>query len=109
MAHKITDACVSCGTCAENCPVEAITQGDTQYEINPDTCVDCGACAATRRGVASGAEKPKHSHKRGSRPGSPGRLLLCILLSKAGYYASRSSRRQSMAASWPRVAVWSAP
>ena len=22
MAHKITDACVSCGTCAENCPVE---------------------------------------------------------------------------------------
>ena len=37
MAHKITDACVSCGTCAENCPVEAITQGDTQYEINPDT------------------------------------------------------------------------
>ena len=46
MAHKITDACVSCGTCAENCPVEAITQGDTQYKINPDTCADCGACAA---------------------------------------------------------------
>ena len=46
MAHKITDACVSCGTCAENCPVEAITPGATQYEIIPDTCVDCGACAA---------------------------------------------------------------
>ena len=27
MAHKITDACVSCGSCAENCPVEAISQG----------------------------------------------------------------------------------
>ena len=47
MAHKITDACVSCGTCVENCPVEAISQGDTQYVIDPDVCVDCGACAAT--------------------------------------------------------------
>ncbi len=46
MAHRITDACVSCGTCAENCPVDAIAQGDTQYEINADACVDCGACAA---------------------------------------------------------------
>lgn len=46
MAHKITDACVSCGTCAENCPVDAISQGDTQYVIDPDVCVDCGACAA---------------------------------------------------------------
>ena len=43
---KITDACVSCGTCAENCPVEAITEGATQFEINADLCVDCGACLA---------------------------------------------------------------
>ena len=46
MAHKITDACVSCGTCVEHCPVEAISQGDTQYVIDADVCVDCGACAA---------------------------------------------------------------
>ena len=46
MAHRITDACVNCGTCAESCPVEAISQGATQYEINADACVDCGACAA---------------------------------------------------------------
>ena len=46
MAHKITDACVSCGSCAENCPVEAISQGETQYVIDADACVDCGACAA---------------------------------------------------------------
>ena len=46
MAHKITDACVSCGACAAQCPVEAITEGDTQYVINEDLCVDCGSCAA---------------------------------------------------------------
>lgn len=46
MAHRITDSCVSCGTCEGECPVGAISQGDTQYEINADTCIDCGACAA---------------------------------------------------------------
>ena len=45
MAYKITDACVKCGACAEQCPVEAISEGETQYEINPDICVSCGACA----------------------------------------------------------------
>jgi len=45
MAYRITDACISCGACAEQCPAEAISQGDTQYEINPDVCLSCGACA----------------------------------------------------------------
>ena len=45
MAYKITDACVSCGTCAGECPVGAISQGDSQYEIDANACVDCGACA----------------------------------------------------------------
>ena len=44
MAHKITDACVSCGTCAENCPVEAISEGDETYVIDADVCVSCGTC-----------------------------------------------------------------
>lgn len=45
MAYRITDSCISCGSCAEQCPVEAISQGDNQYVIDPDTCVSCGSCA----------------------------------------------------------------
>ncbi|HBM79422.1 MAG: 4Fe-4S binding protein [Clostridiales bacterium] len=45
MAYKITDACVSCGTCESECPVNAISQGDTKYVIDPDKCISCGNCA----------------------------------------------------------------
>ena len=44
MAYKITDACLSCGACIDECPVEAISQGDSQYVIDADKCIDCGAC-----------------------------------------------------------------
>ena len=46
MAYVITDECVSCGSCASECPVEAISEGDSHYEINPDVCVECGTCAS---------------------------------------------------------------
>lgn len=44
MAFKITDECVSCGSCAAQCPVEAISQGAEHYEINQDLCATCGSC-----------------------------------------------------------------
>jgi len=45
MAYKITDACISCGACAPECPVEAISEGEDTYVIDADKCIDCGACA----------------------------------------------------------------
>ncbi len=47
MAYKITDDCISCGACAADCPVEAISEGDGIYVIDADTCIDCGACAGS--------------------------------------------------------------
>jgi NAD-dependent dihydropyrimidine dehydrogenase PreA subunit len=46
MPRKITDACLACGSCAANCPVEAIKEGDI-YVIDADACIDCGACEAS--------------------------------------------------------------
>ena len=45
MAYKITDECISCGACAGECPVSAISEGDSAYTIDADTCIECGACA----------------------------------------------------------------
>ena len=41
MAFVINDTCISCGACAAECPVNAISQGDTQFVIDADTCIDC--------------------------------------------------------------------
>lgn len=44
MAYKITDTCISCGACADQCPAGAISEG-SPFEIDADVCIDCGACA----------------------------------------------------------------
>ena len=44
MAHKITEECVACGTCLDECPVDAIQEGEEQYSIDKGKCDDCGKC-----------------------------------------------------------------
>ena len=44
MPHVNLDKCVGCGTCAENCPVQAITIVDGKAKINQDKCIDCNIC-----------------------------------------------------------------
>ena len=45
MAYKITDACIACGACEAECPVNAISAGDDKYVIDAEACIACGACA----------------------------------------------------------------
>ncbi|MDO5695172.1 MAG: 4Fe-4S binding protein [Eubacteriales bacterium] len=44
MAYRISEECIACGSCIDECPVEAIREGDI-YEIVADECIDCGNCA----------------------------------------------------------------
>ena len=45
MAYVISDDCIACGTCIDECPVGAISEGE-KYSINPDACTECGTCAS---------------------------------------------------------------
>lgn len=41
MPMTITEECISCGACEPDCPVEAISEDDTIYVIDPAVCVEC--------------------------------------------------------------------
>lgn len=46
---EITNNCISCGMCTEQCPSEAIEfeknkNGYAQARINTDLCMECGSC-----------------------------------------------------------------
>ncbi|MFA5589017.1 MAG: 4Fe-4S binding protein [Mariniphaga sp.] len=43
MAYKISEDCIACGSCIDECPVDAISEGDI-YFIDPEICSDCGSC-----------------------------------------------------------------
>lgn len=65
MAYTITDECIGCGSCEDECPVNAISEGEDKYVIDPEACTDCGACAdicpveAIEPGIEPGEEKGK--------------------------------------------------
>lgn len=42
--YQIDEDCISCGTCIDECPSDAISEGEPYY-IDPEICVCCGACA----------------------------------------------------------------
>ncbi|MBS3781342.1 MAG: NADH-quinone oxidoreductase subunit NuoF [Candidatus Thermoplasmatota archaeon] len=44
ITYTITNSCVSCGTCVEECPSDAISEGEEKYVIDQEICIQCGAC-----------------------------------------------------------------
>ena len=61
MAYVINDSCVSCGTCEGQCPVGAISAGDSQYVID-DTCISVVLAQAFALQVQSLRNNPgKHT------------------------------------------------
>ncbi len=45
MAFRISDECLACGVCMDECPAEAICEGDNIFVIDAGECTDCGACS----------------------------------------------------------------
>ena len=41
MALMINEECIACGACMEECPNEAISEGDPMYVIDPNLCTEC--------------------------------------------------------------------
>ncbi len=41
MSLLVNDECIACDACREECPSEAIEEGDPIYNIDPDRCTEC--------------------------------------------------------------------
>lgn len=66
MPHKITEECTSCGSCALECPNQAISEGPDIYRVDPARCTDCvGSYEKPRCEEACpvGAPVPDDKHK----------------------------------------------
>ncbi|ATZ61121.2 MAG: 4Fe-4S binding protein [Methanosarcinales archaeon Met12] len=38
------DACIGCGACVDECPVDAISLNDDVASVDEGLCTDCGMC-----------------------------------------------------------------
>lgn len=45
VSYVISDDCVGCHHCFNECPQSAIHWGDDKYMIDQDKCIQCGTCA----------------------------------------------------------------
>ena len=77
MAYVINDTCVSCGSCAGECPVNAIAQGDGKYEIDADACISCGTCAGVCPTGAISEAALKYESYSSYRAKSPCGIYYC--------------------------------
>lgn len=41
MALMITEDCINCNACVDECPNDAISEGDSVYVINSELCTEC--------------------------------------------------------------------
>jgi ferredoxin len=44
MSYKITEECLNCGVCVDECSSGAIVEGEDKYTISCDNCTECGSC-----------------------------------------------------------------
>ena len=44
MAYYINDECIACGACLDECPNDAIIEGEEKYSIDPEKCQDAADC-----------------------------------------------------------------
>ena len=43
--YFISDECVGCRGCRDECPVEAIVENGEKFVVNEEACIGCGKCA----------------------------------------------------------------
>lgn len=46
MAYQITEGCIRCGACVNQCPFGAIGEAEEAegYQVDPDKCAECDMC-----------------------------------------------------------------
>ena len=69
MAYKITDECICCGSCEEECPNQAISEGETICVIDPERCTECAGAhespqCSTVCSVDAPIPDPEHRESR---------------------------------------------